>query len=106
MDNSSVILEDTARRSPDRDALVQGDTRTCTQMNAAAKRVANLDDSGARSSFCFQGTAENERAEITGEELVAWAEEQLASLKYPRVVEFGDNLQMIATGKILEREPA
>lgn len=142
MDNSSVILEDTARRSPDRDALVQGDIRTCTQMDAAAKQVANLDDSGARSYFCFQGTAEramgaegragvrrgrvcpreveevlmthkdvslaavigirhkshgeevkafvirNEGAEITDEELVAWAKEQLASFKYPRVVEF------------------
>ncbi len=46
----------------------------------------------------------NEGAEITEDELVAWAKEQMASFKYPRVVEFVDNLPMTATGKILKRE--
>ena len=43
-------------------------------------------------------------AEATEEELVAWCREQMASYKYPRVVEFRDSLPMTATGKILKRE--
>lgn len=41
--NLSVLLEDSARKYPDRDALVLGDTRlTYAQVNAAANQVANL----------------------------------------------------------------
>jgi len=41
--NLSVLLEDSARRYPNRDALVLGDTRlTYAQVNAAANQVANL----------------------------------------------------------------
>ncbi|MCX6396730.1 MAG: long-chain fatty acid--CoA ligase [Propionibacteriales bacterium] len=41
--NLSVLLEDSARNYPDRDALVLGDTRlTYAQVNAAANQVANL----------------------------------------------------------------
>src|SRR5690348_15834789 len=41
--NLSVQLEDSARRYPDRDALVLGDTRlSYAQVNAAANQVANL----------------------------------------------------------------
>ncbi len=43
-------------------------------------------------------------SEITEDELVAWAKENLASYKYPRVVEFRAELPMTATGKILKRE--
>jgi long-chain acyl-CoA synthetase len=46
----------------------------------------------------------NEGAEITEDELVAWCKEQMASYKYPRIVEFRDELPMTATGKILKRE--
>jgi long-chain acyl-CoA synthetase len=46
----------------------------------------------------------NDGAEVTEEELVAWAREQMAGYKYPRVVEFVDGLPMTATGKILKRE--
>ncbi|MGI8645014.1 MAG: long-chain-fatty-acid--CoA ligase [Nocardioides sp.] len=46
----------------------------------------------------------NEGASVTEEELVAWSKDQMASYKYPRVVEFVDNLPMTATGKILKRE--
>ncbi|KAA1425230.1 long-chain fatty acid--CoA ligase [Mumia zhuanghuii] len=42
--------------------------------------------------------------ETTEEELVAWAKEQMAAYKYPRIVEFRDSLPMTATGKILKRE--
>jgi long-chain acyl-CoA synthetase len=38
------------------------------------------------------------------DELVSWAKENLANYKYPRVVEFRDELPMTATGKILKRE--
>ncbi len=41
--NLSILLEDSARSFPDRDALVLGDTRlTYAQVNAAANQVANL----------------------------------------------------------------
>ena len=45
-----------------------------------------------------------EGASVTEDELVAWAKEQMASFKYPRIVEFVDTLPMTATGKILKRE--
>jgi len=40
----------------------------------------------------------------TEEELVAWGKEQFASYKYPRIVQFIDELPMTSTGKILKRE--
>jgi long-chain acyl-CoA synthetase len=40
----------------------------------------------------------------TADEIVSWAKENLASYKYPRLVEFRDELPMTATGKILKRE--
>ncbi|RNL60424.1 long-chain fatty acid--CoA ligase [Nocardioides marmoriginsengisoli] len=41
--NLSIFLEDSARRYPDRDALVLGETRlTYAQVNGAANQVANL----------------------------------------------------------------
>jgi long-chain acyl-CoA synthetase len=43
-------------------------------------------------------------ATVTEEELIAWAREQMAGHKYPRVVAFVDALPMTATGKILKRE--
>ncbi|MEO9322683.1 long-chain fatty acid--CoA ligase [Nocardioides sp. C4-1] len=43
-------------------------------------------------------------ATVTEEELVAWGKEQMAAYKYPRIVEFVDELPMTATGKILKRE--
>ncbi|HET7688747.1 MAG TPA: long-chain fatty acid--CoA ligase [Nocardioidaceae bacterium] len=46
----------------------------------------------------------NEGATITEDELVAWAKDQMAAYKYPRIVEFVSALPMTATGKILKRE--
>ncbi len=43
-------------------------------------------------------------AEIAEEELVAWGKEQMAAYKYPRIVQFVDELPMTSTGKILKRE--
>ncbi|CAB4714253.1 MAG: AMP-binding protein [Actinobacteria bacterium] len=43
-------------------------------------------------------------ATATPEELVAWGKEQMASYKYPRIVQIVDALPMTATGKILKRE--
>ena len=45
-----------------------------------------------------------EGAELTSEDLVAWAKEEMAGYKYPRLVEIADSLPMTATGKILKRE--
>jgi long-chain acyl-CoA synthetase len=42
-------------------------------------------------------------ASVTEDELVAWSKAQMASYKYPRQVEFVDELPMNATGKILKR---
>jgi long-chain acyl-CoA synthetase len=41
---------------------------------------------------------------LTPEALVAWAKEQMASYKYPRLVELVTSLPMTATGKVLKRE--
>ena len=43
-------------------------------------------------------------ATVTEDDLVAWGKEQFANYKYPRIVEFRDELPMTATGKILKRE--
>ncbi|KAB2346382.1 long-chain-fatty-acid--CoA ligase [Actinomadura rudentiformis] len=43
-------------------------------------------------------------ATITEDELIAWGKENFANYKYPRIVEFRDELPMTATGKILKRE--
>ncbi|ATW51787.1 long-chain-fatty-acid--CoA ligase [Streptomyces peucetius] len=43
---------------------------------------------------------------LTTDELVAWAKGEMASYKYPRIVEFVPSLPMTATGKILKRELA
>lgn len=43
MFSQSVLLEDSARKYPERDALVLGETRlTYAHVNAAANQVANL----------------------------------------------------------------
>ncbi|GGT10101.1 long-chain fatty acid--CoA ligase [Nonomuraea spiralis] len=41
---------------------------------------------------------------VTEDELIAWAKENMAAYKYPRIIEFRDALPMTATGKILKRE--
>ena len=45
-------------------------------------------------------------ADVTADELVGVGKEQMAGYKYPRLVEFLDELPMTATGKILKRELA
>jgi long-chain acyl-CoA synthetase len=41
---------------------------------------------------------------VTEAELIAWSREQMASYKYPRLVEIRNGLPMSATGKVLKRE--
>ncbi len=43
-------------------------------------------------------------AEARPDELIAWGREQMASYKYPRIVEIVQTLPMTSTGKILKRE--
>lgn len=40
----------------------------------------------------------------TEEAILAWGKEQFAGYKYPRIIEFADELPMSPTGKILKRE--
>jgi long-chain acyl-CoA synthetase len=47
---------------------------------------------------------EKDHDDVSEDDLVAWAREEMASYKYPRIVEFVDELPMTATGKILKRE--
>ena len=42
--------------------------------------------------------------DVSEDDLIAWAKEQLAAYKYPRIVQFVDELPMTSTGKILKRE--
>ncbi|WP_456697880.1 long-chain-fatty-acid--CoA ligase [Aeromicrobium sp. P5_D10] len=42
--------------------------------------------------------------DVSEADLVAWGKDQFAAYKYPRVVEFLDELPMTSTGKILKRE--
>ncbi|WP_037366153.1 long-chain-fatty-acid--CoA ligase [Amycolatopsis orientalis] len=46
----------------------------------------------------------NPGATLTEAELVAWCKNAMAGYKYPRLVEFRDELPMTGTGKILKRE--
>ena len=41
---------------------------------------------------------------VTEDELISWAKTQMAAYKYPRVIEFVEELPMTATGKILKRD--
>lgn len=43
-------------------------------------------------------------ATASEEDLIAWCRKQLASYKYPRMIQFCDTLPMTSTGKILKRE--
>ena len=43
-------------------------------------------------------------AAVTEEELIAFCKEQMAAYKYPRSIEFLDDVPKTATGKILRRE--
>jgi len=45
-----------------------------------------------------------ESAEITETELIAWAKQNMADYKYPRIISFMEDLPMTATGKILKKE--
>src|SRR5947209_20576703 len=41
---------------------------------------------------------------VSAEALIAWAREQMAGYKYPRLVEFREALPMTASGKVLKRD--
>ncbi len=47
---------------------------------------------------------EKDHDDVTEDDLVAWSKEEMAGHKYPRIVQFVDELPMTATGKILKRE--
>lgn len=43
------------------------------------------------------------KGQVTSEEIIAWSRENMAAYKYPRSVEFRDQLPMTGAGKILRR---
>jgi long-chain acyl-CoA synthetase len=45
-----------------------------------------------------------EGATVSPEDIIAWAREQMAAYKYPRIVDIRASLPMTATGKILKKE--
>ena len=47
---------------------------------------------------------EKDHDDVSEDDLVAWAKDEMAAYKYPRSCEFVDELPMTATGKILKRE--
>jgi len=40
----------------------------------------------------------------TADEIIIWSKDHLAKYKYPRVIEFRDELPKTAVGKVLKRE--
>jgi long-chain acyl-CoA synthetase len=49
-------------------------------------------------------TVLKEGQQVSADELREWCKEKMAAYKYPRQIEFRDNLPMSATGKILKKE--
>lgn len=47
---------------------------------------------------------EHARGTVEGEEIIAWARENLAKYKYPRIIEFVESLPLGPSGKVLKRE--
>jgi long-chain acyl-CoA synthetase len=46
----------------------------------------------------------NTDCDVTEAEILQWGKERFAAYKYPRQVQFVDELPMTSTGKILKRE--
>ncbi|WP_074226771.1 long-chain-fatty-acid--CoA ligase [Algoriphagus halophilus] len=46
----------------------------------------------------------NQGFELNEDDLITWTKEQIASYKYPRIIQFMEALPMSATGKILKKE--
>ena len=97
-------------------------------MNRARELDAILRDSGARVLVCLQGLYRDVAAAVVGvpdayrgetvkayvslrpgktataEELIGFCREQMAAYKYPRQIEFLDELPKTVSGKLLRRE--
>ncbi|MGV9804015.1 AMP-binding enzyme [Micromonospora chersina] len=58
-------------------------------------------------ALMLEGTAERlpgrDAVALAEDELVNWCRERMAGYKYPRLVEFRDELPMTSTGKTLKR---
>ncbi len=85
MVNLAILLEESAREVPERTAIIFDETRlSYAAVNAAANQ--------------------KEGAEVTEAELIAWAKQNMADYKYPRLIEFRTTLPLTATGKVLKSE--
>jgi len=49
---------------------------------------------------CLVTLKESHRGKVTEQEIIAWASQNMAAYKYPRLVEFVDTLPKSATGKV------
>jgi long-chain acyl-CoA synthetase len=47
---------------------------------------------------------EHARGIVEGKEIIAWARENLAKYKYPRIIEFVESFPLGPSGKVLKRE--
>lgn len=47
---------------------------------------------------------EEYKGKVTGDEIIEWSKDQMASYKYPRIVEFRDSFPVTSSGKILWRQ--
>ncbi|WP_301107855.1 long-chain-fatty-acid--CoA ligase [Sporosarcina sp.] len=47
---------------------------------------------------------EEYKGKVTGDEIIEWSKDQMASYKYPRIVEFRDSFPTTSSGKILWRQ--
>jgi long-chain acyl-CoA synthetase len=66
--------------------------------------VVGLPDPQYGEEVCAVVIKDPDGGDVTEQELSAWAKERLAAYKYPRSVQFRDELPKNATGKILKKE--
>ncbi|WP_347487948.1 AMP-binding protein [Desulfoscipio sp. XC116] len=74
--------------------------------HAAIAQVAAIgipDPNRGESVKAFIVLKEEYKCKITPEEIIQWSKEHMAAYKYPRYVEFMDNLPTSGTGKVLRR---
>ncbi|SBW08543.1 putative Acyl-CoA synthetase (AMP-forming)/AMP-acid ligase II [uncultured delta proteobacterium] len=82
------------------------EVETLLSWHEAVERVAVVgvpDPKRGERVKAFIQLTEEGRGRVTGEDLILWARERMASYKCPREIEFRDNLPISSTGKILRK---
>ena len=65
--------------------------------------IGIVDEVRGESVKAFIVLNEKDKGTVTEEELIAWAKEKMAAYKYPREIEFIDELPQTSAGKLLRR---